>query len=155
MFLAAGLFSGFWWLFPPGSVRVRQTLQEAAAAASFAGNEGDLGRLIKASTLAALCTEGFHIRIDLLGGIMGQLDGRDRVRGAALEAAAVCGKVSFRILDAKVKWIRGTESSANFTLTMEGCGSRDFNAQEFQATLKKIGRRWLIDRIESVHVFEK
>ena len=134
---------------------MRQTLKEAAAAASFAGNEGDLGRLIKASTLAALCTENFSIRIDLLGGITGQMKGRDQVRSAALEAASVCGMVNFRILDTEVKWIRGTESRANFTLTMEGCGNRDFNAQEFQATLKKIGRRWLIDRIESVDVFEK
>lgn len=153
--LVAGLVFGYRWLFPPDSVQVRQTLRDAAAAASFAGNEGDLGRLTKAATLAALCTENFYIRIELLGGIMGKLDGRDRVRTAAMEAATLCGTVRFDILDAEVKWIRGTESTVDFTVTMEGCGSRDFNAQPFQATLKKIGRRWLIDRIESVHIFEK
>ena len=102
-----------------------------------------------------MCTENFHIRIELLGGVTGQLDGRDRVRAAAMEAGSICGTVSFRILDTEVKSVGETESIAIFTLTMEGCGSRDFNAQEFQATLKKSGRRWLIDRIESVQTFEK
>lgn len=144
-----------WALRPTEESRVRRVVTSAAAAATFAGNEGALGRLTKAAEVAALCTDDFSMRIELLGGRTGGLSGRDQVRQLVTAAATECGSYQIRIHDLGIRAITGDEARVEVTVSTTGCGQRDFDAQEFEIRLRRQGTSWRMASVRSVRAFTK
>lgn len=154
--LLAGV-AGFalWSLIPREETRVRKAVLRVCDAASFAGNEGALGRLSKSAEVASLCTPGFTLKIELLGGLSGGIRGREELRQLVLGAANACGSYQIRIHDLVIRKLEPTSATVSITASTSGCGQRDFDAQEFQVTLKKEGTKWLIDGAQTVRTFQK
>ena len=140
--------------FPGDEARIRQVIARAAKAGSVAGNEGDLGRTIKAADLASLCTSDISVKVDALG-MRGGLDGRDQVRMAAMQLGNTFG--NYRIVPGEIVVREIGDGSARVTLTasFEGGTPADFNAQEFELGFRKVEGRWLIARVETVRALRR
>lgn len=145
------------FFFPGNEAEIRRTLNRAARLASFEGNEGSLGRLSQAAELASLCTSDVVVRLDWLGGVYGGLDGRDAVRNAAISAANFATRFQIRALDIEFRSIDPPNARVRMALSADGdaAPSREINAQEFECTLRKVGRKWRIARVETVKTLQR
>jgi hypothetical protein len=142
-------------LFPDEEARVRRVVERVATAASFTGQEGDLGRLTKAADVASYFTGDANIRVEILGGLHGSLDGRDEIRTAAMAAMSAYGNARIRAFDVIVRLDGSDRAQVNLTASMETAGGKDFTAQEFKLEFRKVDGKWLIARVESVRTLQR
>lgn len=154
LLLLAGLFFGYRWLFPGDEAQIREIIRRASAAASVTRDEGQLGRLTKAAELASICTEDIQVKVDAVG-LRGGLEGRDQVRTAGIQLGTAFG--TYRILPANIEFRDRTSNQARVTLTarFEGSAPADIDAQEFSITFRKQGTRWLIAKVETMHLLKR
>lgn len=142
------------WMFPSDEARIRKVIADAARAASVVGNEGALGMTLKAAELASFCTENASVRVNALG-VHGGLDGRDQIRQAAMQFGTTFG--NFRVRPAGVQFVEQADSTARVTMTVtfEGAAPADINAQEFEVTFSKVGKRWLIAKVTTISTLRR
>ncbi len=148
--LALGIW-GWTALFPPPERVIRQRLTELARAASFTPNEGALAQFDNASRFASFFTTDVEAIIDVPGRSQQTFSGRDSVLAAAMSARPLTGSLTVEFFDILVSvGPAKTTAIANLTAKVRVPGDKDFYVQEMKVTLQKLGRKWLIQRAETV-----
>ena len=149
-----GMFAGlgFWFwhvLFPKPEQVIRKELLELARTTSVPQNEAQWAQIAKAHKLISFFTPDIEIKVDLPGQYQRIFSGLDDVREAALVSRRL-GK-TFRVdfFDINVEVEEGGKSAAA-RLTAQATIQGELNPQELKFTFSKVGRDWLIRRVETV-----
>jgi len=154
--IIAGL-AGFWvWrtFFPDPKKIIKRDLTELASVLSFASNEGQLAKVSNANKAASYFTEDIEIIIDVTGFGRAKLSGRDDLFQRLMGARAQLTMLKVEFLDMKIS-VGPNKEAAEVDLTAKANvpGDKDFQFQELKLTMKKVDRRWLIRRVETVKTF--
>jgi len=143
---------GFWigYVFFPSPERViRQHLIELSGAASIPPNEPPITRLANVVKLASLCTPDVEVSVEVPGHSFQNLQGRDRLREAALAARSTFTTLTVEFVDISV--LRGSDPvSAVANLTAKASFQGELVPQELKIEFRKVGRDWLIERVSTV-----
>jgi len=152
--LAALVAAGIWlWLvlFPSPEKVIRQRLATVAKRASFAADEGALGRLAGAESLAAYFSTNVEIDLDVPGRIQHTILGRDEITQTAAAARSTVSSLSVKFLDVTLTIGPDKQSAvADFTIEARVGGEPDLIVQEMKFTLRKIDGQWLITHVETI-----
>lgn len=148
--LAAVLW--LWRILFPGPERViRKNLSELAQVASVAQNEGPLAQAINAQKLTTYFTSDIRIAVDVPGHSRYVLEGQDELLRSAVSARQMLPGLQIEIPDINVSLVPGKRAAVvNLTVRGRTPAEKDFLVQELQVDFKKIGRRWLINRAETI-----
>jgi hypothetical protein len=147
----AGLVFWAWRaLIPTPERAIRKQLAELARTASFGPNEGALAKLENAGQVANFFADDAQLRLELLGYGQQNLEGREQVRGVAMQARNALAGLRVNFLDIKVT-VGADDRSAMVDLTAESRASGDSGPQAYglKLTMRRIGGDWLIKRLET------
>jgi len=151
----AGIVAGSVWLwtvfFPSPEKAIRQRLDQIAQTASFRPDETPLLVAGKAQKLAEFMSTNVEVTLESAGQMAQTLSGRDEVMQAAAGAHATTRSLVVQFLDIDVI-VGGDKQSAvvNLTLKARADGENDLMVQPMKLTFRKVGRDWLITRVETV-----
>ena len=152
--LAALITLGAWgWrvLFPSPEQVIRKRLTELAQAASFSPNEAPLARLANAHKLTTFCTDDVEITVEVPGHFSQTIHKKEELLEVAAGAGSMVSGLKVQFLDTNVKVAADkTSAVANLTAKVKVAGEKDFFVQELKFTFNRIGRDWLISRLETV-----
>ena len=155
--LVALVVLGFfaWRFFFPNPERViRSRMNELAKAASFPAKEGELAIPLNASKLAGFFTPDVQVSINLRGQTAQTFSGRDQIFQAAIRARAFANGLTVEFSGVQVTLAPDKRSSVVDLTARAKTPGEDFSVQELKLTLEKAGRDWLVNRVETVKVFE-
>ena len=143
-------------LFPNPARVIRKRLIELARAASFSGKEGLLAKAFNTEQFASYFDENVEILVDVPGRAQQNLYGRNELMQAVMAVRSAISSLSVEFLDINVS-LSPDHQTAEVDLTGKAKipGERDFFVQELKFTLKKIGREWLINKVETVKTLSK
>jgi hypothetical protein len=152
--ILALLALGFWawrFFFPSPERIIRKNLSAVARLASFAPNEGALAKLSNTQKLTGFCTGDIEIAIDVPGRLPRTLSGRGDLTQAIMSARSTLSALKVEFLDIQVA-VGGDRESAVARLTAKADlpGEKVPEVQELKVTFQKVGRDWLIHRVETV-----
>jgi len=153
----AGLGVWLWVTLFPNPVRViRKHLSELARAASFSGKEGLLAKAFNSEQFGSFFDNDVEVVVDVPGHSQQTFNGRAELVQAALAVRSGLGSLTVEFLDINVT-LSPDKQSAEVDLTGKAriAGEREFFVQELKFTLKKIGREWLIKKVETVKTLSK
>ena len=155
LLLVAGLAGlGLWawrYFFPNPEQVIRSGLRRMAQLASFRANEGPLAKLGNAPELASLFTGTVEVKVDLPGHGPMRVAGRDELMKSLLAIRQRVSALRVDFLDVNVQFEAGGDTAiANLTLKAAVPGERDFAVEEFNFHLRRSGRRWLVELVETV-----
>ena len=154
VFLAVLLGVGIWvWgiLFPNPERAIRKRLAEVAQAASFTAKESPAAQAMNSQRLTTFCTADIEIVVELPGAGRHTVSGHDELFQGAMGARTLAAGLNVTFVDVSVT-VAPDNQTAVAILTAKGHvpGDKDLLAQEMKFTLKKVGRSWYIQRIETV-----
>lgn len=153
--LALGAFGVWLWmaLFPSPEKVISRQLEKLAQAVSVRAGEGYLPRMIGAQTVAGFFSTNVEIKIDLPNRREQTTLTHDDIVQTVL-AMHVTGGLTVRCLDIAVA-VGADKETAQADATVEGRvpGEEDLMVQEMKFTLRKIGGKWLITRVQTVRTF--
>jgi hypothetical protein len=146
--------AGIWvWgiLFPNPERQIRKRLAEVAQAASFSGKEAPAAQAYNSQLLTTFCTDDVEVMVDFPGRSHYTVHGRDELLTGAMAARGFANGLSVEFLDINIT-VAPDHQTAVADLTAKGKvpGEREILAQELKMKLKKIGRNWFIQKIETV-----
>ena len=149
--LAAALVWGWWTFFPSPERVIRKDLKELAQSVSFGGNEAPLAKLANATKVASYFTGDAQVIVDVPGYSRLTLSGMDELRPAALRARQAMNSLKVDFVDISVS-VADPKQTAVADVTAKGVvpGEKDFQIQELRFTFARVGRNWLIRRVETV-----
>jgi hypothetical protein len=153
--LAVGAFAVWLWLalFPSPEKVIARQFEKLARAASVRPGEGYLPRLIGAQTAAGYCATNVEISVDLPGLRQQTTISRDDIVQAML-TPRLAGGLTVKFPDITVTVGPDKETAeADITLEARAPGEQDMLAQAMKCTLRKIGGKWLITRVQTVRTF--
>lgn len=139
------------WFFPSPEKAVRKRLAETARVASFPPNESPVAKFQNTQKLLSFCTDDVEIAIDAYGQRI-TCTGKDELSQAVMYARSqLLGSLSLEFLDPVIT-LSPNKQTAFVNLTVRGKvpGDRDMLVQECKFTFKKVGRSWLIRKVETV-----
>jgi hypothetical protein len=145
---------GFWiwtWIFPSPRNAIRKRLTEVAQAASFNADEGAVAKLQNNQKLVGCCTPDIQIIVDV-NGQRRTCNGKDELFQTLMFARAqVLSSCNVELQDPVIT-ISPNKQNAFVDLTVRARSSNDPDLilQECNFTFQKIGRSWLIRKIEPV-----
>lgn len=150
--LAGGLAFWLWTVFfPSEEQQVRKHLAQTAKAASFSGTEGTLSQIGGVTEFIGCFTPDVELDFDLPRQGRVTVQGRDEIMAIAAQVRRYTSALKVEFLDVSVKLAQDHESaSAVLTARAEIPTDKDFSVQEMKFTLKRINRRWIINRVETV-----
>ena len=152
LLLAVAVLAFWVWrtFFPDPQTAIRRRLTEIAQLASFDQKESETAKLWNSEKLASYFTEDVTIKVDVPGA-HGEASGRDQIAAGALEARKRFARLGVRFSEIQVTVAPDRQSAiADLTVNANANGEPDFIIQELALRLKKIGRSWLVSRIETV-----
>jgi hypothetical protein len=154
VFLAVLMAVGIWvWgiLFPNPERAIRLRLAEVAQAASFSGKEAPAAQAMNSQRLTTFCTADIEIVVDFPGRGQHSVSGHDELFQGAMGARSLVSALKVEFLDVTVNLAPDRQSAvANLTAKGNVPGEKDLLVQELKVKLKKIGRQWYIQRLETV-----
>ncbi len=144
---------GIWgWntLFPSPERVIRRELTELARLATYNSKTGDTDKLLNAKKMANLCAPDVELSIDA-SGYRQHVAGRDELLNALMFVRAQLSEMSVQFYDMEVSLAPNREMAV-VDLTLRGRipTDKDPIVQECKFTMKKVGRTWLIRKIETV-----
>jgi hypothetical protein len=158
LLLAVAVALGAWsWraLHPSPERLIRRQLQGVARAASFGPDQGVLGKMAGAGSLADFFATNVEVQIDVPGHHGHRLAGREEIQQAALASRASARALTVTFPDITVIVNADQESAvADLTLQARVGGEQDMIVQEMKATLHKINSQWLITKVETVRTLQ-
>jgi hypothetical protein len=149
--LAALGFLAWHYFFPSPERAIRKRLIEVAQTCSFSANEAPVAKLQNCQKLISFCTDDVELAIDAYGQRI-TCNGRDEVFQSLMFARSqLLGSLSIEILDPVIT-LAADKQTAVVNLTIKGKvpNDRDMLVQECKFTLRKVGRAWLIQKVETV-----
>jgi hypothetical protein len=144
------------YLFPSPDKAIRKRLTEVAQTASMTANETPVAKLQNSQKLASFCTPDVEVAIDAAGQRV-TCNGKDELFQAVMFARSqLSGSVSLEFLDPVIT-LTPNKQTAFVNLTLKGRipNDRDMLVQECKFTFKKVGRAWLIRKVETVKTLSK
>ena len=139
------------WMVPSEEERIVRLIRDIAERASFTGREGNIARLAAADALAGSFTRDAEIRIDAVVPAVGPLIGRDAIQQVALAARRGTGGVRVSILGAVAEVDSPGAGRVRFTASADtGGGDGTFDAQDFEARVRKEDGKWRVERVEAI-----
>jgi len=130
---------------------IRKQLTELAKAASIGPREGELARVMNSQKLAGFFTPDVEITVDIPGHSLQTISGRDEVMQIAMRAHSTMSNVKVQFVDVSVSVAPDKESAtAHLTAKANVPGDDVPQVQELKAQFQKVGRDWLINRVETV-----
>jgi len=149
LFAALGIWA--WNIFfpSPGKV-IRRELTELARLATYNSKTGDVDKMLNAKKMANLCTPDVELSIDT-SGYRQHVAGRDELLSALVFVRGQLSEMSVQFYDMEVSLAPNREMAV-VDLTLRGRipTDKDLIVQECKFTMKKVGRTWLIRKIETV-----
>jgi hypothetical protein len=147
---------GFWgWrqFFPSPESRIRSQLSNLARTVSFDPLDGTVRRLYKLQHFADFFTPDVVVTVSMRGYEDMTLTGVAELQAAANRSMDPNGSRGWKVhlRDISVALDKdGQTAVANLTIEATIQGQQDLFAQEFNFHFRKVGRKWLIYRVESV-----
>lgn len=145
---------GFWlWtvFFPNEEKLIRKHLANTAHAASFSGSQSPLAQLGSLAEFSTFFSPDVELDFEVPRQGHFTLQGRGEIMAAARRVRERASALQVDFLDVTVRLGNDRESAtAVLTARAQVPGERDFSVQEMKFSLKKIKRRWLIHRVETV-----
>ena len=152
--VAAVIGLGFWgWrvFFPSPEHAIRSRLQALANTACFKPGDGVMHRAYKIQAVPDFFTPDVVVNLDVRGFEASTLHGRPDVQAAASAAMQRLAGLRVEFLDINVTVAPDRQSAvANLTCRATRTGDHDFVVQEFDFHMKRVGRDWLIERVDTV-----
>ena len=152
--VAALIGLGIWsWrvFFPSPEQAIRSQLRKLAETASFQPKDGTVPRGLKAARLLDFFTPDVVINLNTPGYEVATWTGRDELREKELFAMQRLRGLKIELLDVNVHIGPGRKTAvANLTGKATISGQSDLYVQEFNFLLRKVGRKWLIYRVDTV-----
>jgi hypothetical protein len=144
---------GIWaWniFFPSPQKAIRRELSELARLATYNSKTGDVDKLLNLKKMANLCTADVELSIDA-SGYRQRVSGRDELANALAFVRAQLSEMSVQFFDMVVSLAPNREMAV-VDLTLRGRipTDKDMIVQECKFTMRKVGRTWLIRKIETV-----
>jgi hypothetical protein len=145
---------GFWlwqFLFPNPERLIRKQLTELAQAASVPANEAPAAGAWNAMRLADFFTTDVQVRIEAAGHGPQSFDGRDELIRAATAARSQISGLQIEFPGMNIVVAPEKDSAiVELTATAKVPGETNPFVQELKVVFKKVGRTWLITRMETV-----
>jgi len=154
--LIAVIIWGWTYFFPSPEKAVRKRLAETAQAASFGANETPVAKFQNTQKLMSYCTPDIEVAVDAYGQRI-TCTGKDELMQAVMYARSqLLGSLSLEFLDPVIT-ISPNKQTAFVNLTVRGKvpNDRDMLVQECKFTLRKVGRSWLIRKVETVKTLSR
>jgi hypothetical protein len=150
--IATAIATGIWlWtiLFPNPEKAIHKELSELARDASFSGNQSPLAGIAGAQEVANFFSTNAEVNVNAPGRTQ-TLAGRDEIVQAVAAVRASLDGLKVEFPDASVTVAPDKQSAtADLSVKAQIAGNREFIAQ-MKFTFQKIGRKWLITRVETV-----
>jgi hypothetical protein len=153
--LAAGACGVWLWLvlFPSPEKVIARQFEKLSQAASVRPGEGYLPRMMDAQKLGGFFTTNVEINIDVPGRRQQTTMSRDDIVQAVM-AAHLAGGLTVKFSDINVT-VGADKQTAQAGITVEARvpGEQEMMVQEMKITLRKIGGKWLITKVQTVRTF--
>lgn len=151
--LAAGAALGLWlWsaLFPGPEKVIRSRLDEIAELVSFPANEPPLAALREVQQLCARLTPDIEVRVDAPGFGRHTLQGRERIREAALQFRSAVNGAHVRFPDLRINLSPDRQAAEVFvTVAARLPTDPEPVVQEMRLEMRKLGGDWRLARAET------
>jgi hypothetical protein len=141
-----------WKVFFPGPEKaIHRNLVQFAEAISFASGEGNISRVADAQKAVSLCATNIEISVQVLGYPPQNLTGTAELFQALMLARTRLASLQVTFLDINIS-VEPNKESAVVDLTARGrsAAERDMQVMELKFTMRKVGGKWLIQKIETV-----
>ena len=152
--VAALIGLGFWgwrFLFPSPEHAIRSRLHALANTACFKPGDGVMLRAYKIQAVPDFFTPDAIVNLDVRGFETTAFHGRPDLQAAAAAAMQRLAGLRVEFLDINVTVAPDRQSAvANLTCRVTRSGDHDFVVQEFDFHMKRVGRDWLIERVDTV-----
>jgi hypothetical protein len=132
-------------------------IEKARASVSWeaSGNQGNLDALARVGDLTGCLTKDIEIKVDVVGAPADGIEGVDAVRAGMMIARQTLPRLQVKIHDLEVALLDPERARATLTASASTDGTRDFSAQEFEFTMRKVDGRWYIRRVETVRTLRQ
>ena len=138
-------------LYPSPQHAIRSRLRALADTACVRPGDGAMLRAYKAQALPDFFTTDAVLNLDVRGYETEVLHGRSEIQGAATAGMERLAGLRVEFLDVNVTLAPDHETAvANLTCRATRPGEKDFLVQEFDFHMRKIGREWLVERVDTV-----
>ncbi len=145
---------GIWcWrvFFPNPEQVVRKRLAQLARTASFSSGEAPMARLLNAQAFGDFFAADVEVRVDVPGTPAFTLSGRDNLVERVLGARSALTSLHVEFPDISVTiGPDHVSATAYVTAKARASGEGDPYLQELKFTFQKVGRDWLIRKVETV-----
>lgn len=145
------LAAAIWLLRPTDEKVIKRRLTELAALGSFTPEESALRRAMVPNQLRDYFTPEVSVNIDVPGAPPQSINGRAELIQVAQGFRHAARRAKLQLLDITVK--AGTDAGsavATMTLLVDVNNEKNFVSQELKITFRKLERRWLIERVETI-----
>ena len=150
--LVAGLGYGAWtFFFPSEEKQIRKALIKLAETASFSAGEKSLSRLGAINAVPRFFHTNAVVRI-ASGHYSGSLNGRPEIREAVAGSRAVAQSLDIRLTDPQVTLLSRSTARVLVTATVYVDGDPNPQLQILKLAMEKEKNRWLIKRIDPIHL---
>jgi hypothetical protein len=151
LILAGALGIWAWNVFFPSPEKViRRELTELARLATYDSKTGDVDKMLNLKKMSSLCTSDIELSVDA-SGYRQQLAGRDELLNVLGLLRSQLGEMSVQFYDMEVSLAPNREMAVvDLTLRGRVPTDKDLIVQECKFTMRKVGRAWLIRKIETV-----
>jgi len=141
---------GWRLLFPSPEQAIRKQLVKLARTASFTSGEAPMARLWNAQAIGNLFTADVEASFDVPGGGPSVLIGRDNLVERVLAARSALYSLKVEFPDISVTIGPDNQSAVAYvTARGKASGEREPFLQELEFTFQKVGRDWLIRKVET------
>jgi len=139
------------WLFPSPRKAIRKRLADVAQAASFNANEGAVAKLQNNQKLIGCCTEDIEIVIEVSGQRV-TCNGKDELFQRLMFARTqMLTSLNVQLQDPVITLSPNKQHAfVDLTVRARSANDPDLLLQECNFTFQKVGRSWLIRKIEPV-----
>jgi len=145
-----------WAMWPNESRRIRRGIEQLSAAISFSPRDGNIARLASIEATMSHFTKDAEIQVDTAGFAARTLSGEEEIREIVALSRRADDGIQVEVFDIVVTLGPGPdEASAALTATARSGGTELVAAQEFVFRMRKVDRRWRIQRIQAVRTLQK
>jgi cytoskeletal protein RodZ len=153
----AALGVWLWTVFFPSPEKViRNEFTSLAHDVSFSQDENNLIKIAHAQSVPGFFSSNVVINITVPGHEQQMIVGQDQIEQAVLASHQAATDLQVKFPDVNVT-VAADKQSATADVTVDASVSGEKNAilQELNFSFQKVGRQWLIDKVETVQVLSK
>lgn len=145
-----------WAVWPNDARQIRKLIGQLAADVSFSPRDGNIARLASIEATVAHLTADAELQVDTAGFPARTLNGREEIREVVAMSRQAAEGIQVEVFDIVVTLGPGEgEATAALTASARSGATELVAAQEFVFRLRKVDRRWRVQRIQAVRTLQK